>query len=155
MICPVCLFQDTKVLDSRVSSDGLTIRRRRECQKCSFRFSTQEAMEILDLTVVKRDGQKQSYSRDKLVRGLERALEKRPLSDEDKHKLVNRIESDIQAQRSNEIDSYKIGEIIMRHLRKVDPIAFIRFASVCRQFEDIDTFYEEISKLVRPKLGKK
>jgi transcriptional repressor NrdR len=152
MVCPVCLHADTKVLDSRVSSDGLTIRRRRECQKCEFRFSTLEAMEILDLSVVKRDGQKQTYSRDKMAKGLNRALEKRNLSEEKYHQMINKIESEIQAQKSgNEITSQKIGRIIMKHLRRTDPIAFIRFASVYQQFEDIDTFYEEISKLIKPK----
>jgi transcriptional repressor NrdR len=155
MVCPVCLHADTKVLDSRVSSDGLTIRRRRECQKCNFRFSTLEAMEILDLAVIKRDGQKQAYSREKMAKGLNRALEKRPISDDKYQKLLNKIESEIQAQKSsNEITSQKIGLIIMRHLRRTDPIAFIRFASVYQQFEDIDTFYEEISKLIKPRKKK-
>jgi transcriptional repressor NrdR len=109
-------------------------------------------MEILDLSVLKRDGQKQTYSRDKMAKGLNRALEKRPLSEEVYHKMINKIESEIQAQKSgNEISSQKIGRIIMKHLRRTDPIAFIRFASVYQQFEDIDTFYEEISKLIKPK----
>ncbi len=148
MRCPVCLNEDTKVVDSRVASDGLSIRRRRECLKCNFRFSTYEEVEILELTVIKKDGQKQAYNRDKIIAGLKRSLEKRPISQEDFKKLVNAIERDLQALRANEVESEKIGKIIMKELKKVDKVAYIRFVSVYESFDDIQTFQEELDKLV-------
>lgn len=147
MICPACLHPDTKVIDSRVASDGLSIRRRRECGECSFRFSTYEEAEILDLSVVKRDGHKEAYSREKLIRGLKRSLEKRPVSDERFRKLLNLIERDIQIANRNEVASEEIGRIVMTHLRSTDQVAFIRFASVYRSFQDVAEFQEELDKL--------
>ena|SRR3989338_8401288 len=159
MKCPSCHHQDTKVLDSRVTSDGLVIRRRRECLKCGFRFSTKEEMEILDLIVIKRDGRRESYSRDKVESGLIKALEKRPVSKTDFQKLVSRIERDIELKRKTEIKSAEIGEIIMKNLKKVDQVAYIRFASVYRSFEDAERFKRELntlfSKSVREKREKK
>ncbi len=151
MKCPVCYHQDTKVLDSRVANDGLSIRRRRECLKCGFRFSTYEEIEILDLVVVKRDGRKEMYSRDKLIKGLKRSLEKRPVIDDKFKKLVNLIERDLQALRKNEVTSDKVGQIIMKQLKKVDQIAYIRFASVYQSFKDVQTFQEELNKLLKKK----
>ncbi|MEA3449756.1 MAG: transcriptional regulator NrdR [Patescibacteria group bacterium] len=151
MKCPICLYQDTKVVDSRVAVDGYSIRRRRECLKCNFRFSTYEEMEILDLTIIKRDGRKEMYNREKLVKGLKRSLEKRPVDEEKFKKLLNSIERDLQSLRKNEIDSLKIGKIIMKNLKKVDKIAFIRFASVYQQFEDVEAFQKELSKLLKSK----
>jgi transcriptional repressor NrdR len=148
MICPICYFEDTKVIDSRVASDGLSIRRRRECEKCGFRFSTFEEMEILDLTVVKRAGQKEAYSRDKLVSGLKKALEKRPIDDDGFKKLVHNIERDIQQLRKNEIDSQEIGSIVMKHLKETDIVAYIRFASVYESFEDAKDFADTLNKIV-------
>lgn len=148
MQCPVCLYQDTKVIDSRVASEGLSIRRRRECLKCGFRFSTFEEVEILDLTVVKRDGRKEIYSREKLISGLKKSLEKRPITNDKFKKLVNSIERDLQVLRKNEVTSNRIGQIIMKHLKKVDQVAFIRFASVYECFQDVQTFQEELSKLL-------
>jgi len=113
-----------------VATDGSSIRRRRECLKCGFRFSTYEEIEILDLTVIKRDGSKEVYDKDKLVRGLKKALEKRPITEEKFKQLVNSVERDIQALRKNEITSNQIGQIVMKYLRKVDQVAYIRFASV-------------------------
>lgn len=153
MKCPVCYFLDTKVVDSRAAADGLSIRRRRECLKCGFRFSTYEEVEILDLTIVKRDGRKESYSRDKLVKGLRRAFEKRPITDERFKKLINLIERDIQALRKNEVISEQIGQIIMKHLKKFDQVAYIRFASVYQSFKDAQSFKRELNKLL--KTGKK
>ena len=147
MRCPVCLHDDSKVVDSRVASDGLSIRRRRECLKCNFRFSTYEEVEILELTVIKRDGQKQAYNRDKIVAGLKRSLEKRPITQDGLKKLVNVIERDLQALRKSEVDSYMIGKIIMKQLKKVDKVAYIRFVSVYESFDDIQTFQEELDKL--------
>lgn len=154
MKCPVCYHQDTKVVDSRVANDGLSIRRRRECLKCAFRFSTYEEIEILDLSIVKRDGRKEMYNREKLVKGLKRSLEKRPVTGDKFKKLVNLIESDLQALRKNEITSDKIGQIIMRQLKKVDQIAYIRFASVYQSFKDVQTFQRELNKLLKNKKSK-
>jgi transcriptional repressor NrdR len=155
MKCPVCLYQDTKVVDSRVLSDGLSIRRRRECLKCGFRFSTYEEMEILDLTVVKRDGRKEAYNRDKIIRGLNKSLEKRPVTDEKFKKLVNAIERDLQVLRKGEVTSVEVGRIIMKHLKKTDQVAFIRFASVYQKFQDVESFQDELNKLLKNKRGKK
>ncbi|MEK7665906.1 MAG: transcriptional regulator NrdR [Patescibacteria group bacterium] len=147
MYCPVCNNKDTKVIDSRLASDGVAIRRRRECEKCDFRFSTVEEVTLLDLTVIKRDGRREAYSREKLVRGLERSLEKRPHTEIDFQKLVHRVERDIQKKRRGELTSSEIGEIVMRALKKFDKIAYIRFASVYRAFEDVATFEREIKEL--------
>ncbi len=150
MKCPVCYYVDTKVIDSRIAGDGLSIRRRRECLKCGFRFSTYEGVEILDLSIVKRDGRKEIYNREKLVKGLSRSLEKRPVTDEKFKKLVGLIERDIQKLRKNEITSHQIGSIAMKHLRRIDQVAYIRFASVYQSFKDIETFRQELDKLLKP-----
>ncbi len=151
MKCPICYFQDTKVVDSRVATDGLSIRRRRECLKCGYRFSTYEEVEILDITIVKRDGRKENYSRDKLVKGLKRALEKRPITEEKFKKLVSLIERDIQTIRKNEIISDRIGQIVMKQLKKIDQVAYIRFASVYESFKDAQSFKRELNKLINNK----
>jgi transcriptional repressor NrdR len=148
MRCPVCNYGDTKVVDSRISTDGASIRRRRECEKCNFRFSTLEEIELLDLTVVKRDGRREVYSRDKMVRGLEKALEKRPYTETAFWNLVRKIERDIQKKRRGEMTSKDIGELVMRHLRSFDKVAYIRFASVYRSFEDVKKFEDELRKLL-------
>jgi transcriptional repressor NrdR len=148
MHCPVCNSDDSKVVDSRVAADGLSIRRRRACVKCDFRFSTVEAMEIMDLAVLKSDGRREPYLREKLESGLRKALEKRPYTSEKFRTLVGSIEYDIQRIRKNELQSNDIGEIVMKHLRKFDSVAYIRFASVYRSFEDVQTFKEELDKLV-------
>lgn len=149
MKCPVCHHQDTKVVDSRVASDGLAIRRRRQCLKCGFRFSTYEEMEILDLTVVKRDGRRESYYRDKLVKGLRRALEKRPITEDSFKKLVNAVERDLQVLNKSEITSEKIGQLVMKHLKRIDQVAYIRFASVYESFKDAQSFRRELNKLLK------
>ncbi len=151
MKCPVCYFADTKVVDSRVAADGLSIRRRRECLKCGFRFSTYEEVEILDLTIVKRDGHKEAYLRDKLVKGLRRAYEKRPITEEKFKKIVNLIERDLQALRKNEILSEQVGQIVMKQLKKADQVAYIRFASVYQSFKDAQSFKRELNKLLKGK----
>ncbi len=150
MKCPICHFEETKVVDSRAANDDFSIRRRRECLKCGFRFSTFEEIEILDLSVIKRDGRKEAYSRDKLKSGLKKALEKRPVTEEFFEKLVSGIERDIQAEKT-EISSDKIGKIIMKHLKKADPVAYIRFASVYESFEDLEEFKNELDKLLKNK----
>ena len=154
MKCPVCYYDDTKVVDSRVAPDGLSIRRRRECLKCDFRFSTSEEMEILDLVVVKRNGGRESYSRDKIVKGLRKSLEKRPITEDKFKKLVHSVERDLQALRKNEVTSGEIGQIVMKNLKKVDQVAYIRFASVYESFKDAHTFRRELNKLLRSKKGK-
>jgi transcriptional repressor NrdR len=138
-----------------VASDGLSIRRRRECEKCGFRFSTFEEMEILDLTVVKRDGQKEAYSRDKLVAGLKKAMEKRPIDDDSFKKLVHNIERDIQQLKKSEVSSTEIGEIVMQHLREADVVAYIRFASVYESFENAKDFKQTLNKILEDKKKRK
>ncbi len=148
MHCLNCANEDTKVIDSRVAGDGVAIRRRRECPSCGFRFSTYEEMEILDLSVLKRDGSKETYSREKLDRGIRRAFEKRPISDEDFKKLISQIEQEIQRKAaSNEIESSAIGDIVMKKIKKFDKVAYVRFASVYKQFEDIEEFKAELQRL--------
>ncbi|MCF7795231.1 transcriptional regulator NrdR [Patescibacteria group bacterium] len=154
MKCPICHHEDTKVVDSRVASEGLCIRRRRQCLKCDFRFSTYEEIEILDLMIVKRDGQRESYSREKLVKGLKRALEKRPITDDKFKKLIHSLERDLQSLRKNEISSEKVGEIVMKQLKKLDQVAYIRYASVYESFKDAKQFQEELNKLLKKKIKK-
>lgn len=149
MHCPVCTNKDTKVVDSRMAGDGMAIRRRRECEKCGYRFSTTEEVTLLDLTVIKRDGRRVPYSRDNIVHGLERALEKRPYTEADFQKLVHRIERDIQKKRRGEVTTKEVGEIVMRALEKFDKIAYIRFASVYRAFKDVASFELELKQLLR------
>lgn len=147
MHCPVCGHTDTRVVDSRLTRGGMGIRRRRACPKCQYRFSTIETSEILDLTVVKRDGSREAYHREKMVHGLRKALEKRPVTDENFEQLVAAIERDLQHKRKAELTSREIGEIIMNRLRHFDPVAYIRFASVYRQFKDAATFARELRDL--------
>ena len=154
MRCPVCYYEDSKVIDSRVASDGLSIRRRRECLKCGFRFSTYEEVEILDLVVVKRDGRKETYTREKIIKGLKRALEKRPVTEDGFRKLINSIERDLQILRKNEITSGQIGQIIMKTLKRFDQVAYIRFASVYESFKDANEFRRELNKLIKTKAVK-
>lgn len=147
MHCPVCNYSDTKVVDSRLAGDGSAIRRRRECEDCGYRFSTNEEVELLDLTVIKRDGSREAYSRDKLGSGLKKSLEKRPVTDSAFRSLAHEIERDIQRKKSDELTSAQIGEIVMNRLKTFDKVAYIRFASVYRQFEDVDSFKRELDKL--------
>lgn len=148
MNCPKCLHVDTKVVDSRPVEELAAIRRRRECEKCEFRFSTYEQIEILDLKVIKRDGVRQLYTREKLERGLRRAFEKREHTDQTFKKIISNVEQEIQKKAvGGEITSTTIGELVMKAIRKVDKVAYIRFASVYRQFEDIEEFKEAILKL--------
>ncbi len=148
MLCPACHYQDSKVLDSRTTRNGVSVRRRRMCPKCHFRFSTQEEVEILDLTVIKRNGQREPYVRNKLHEGLRRALYKRQVGSDDLAQLVSRIERDVQVKYHQEVKSSDLGEIVMRHLKKFDKIAYIRFASVYRKFEDLETFHKELAALL-------
>jgi transcriptional repressor NrdR len=148
MRCPNCQNDETKVLDSRPVEEGTAIRRRRECDKCGFRFSTYEEMEILELTVEKQDGRRESYSREKLERGLRKAFQKRPHTDDLFKKMITGMEQDIQKKaRDSTIKSSEIGEIVMKRVKKIDKVAYIRFASVYRQFEDVEEFKQELQKL--------
>ena len=115
MKCPICYFLDTKVVDSRVASDGLSIRRRRECLKCSFRFSTYEEIELLELIILKRDGRRESYSREKLVGGLKKSCEKRPITEDDFKRLIHSVERDLQRLKKNEIPSKQVGIAVMKN----------------------------------------
>ena len=137
------------MIDSRLSADSLTVRRRRECEKakCAFRFSTVEEIEILDVTVVKRNGRRESYNREKIESGLKKSLEKRPYIDVQFRTLVHTIEREIQKARGTEITSRDIGAILMEQLRSFDKVAYIRYASVYHSFEDVATFAEELRKL--------
>jgi len=148
MRCPNCQNEDTKVLDSRPVDEGNAIRRRRECEKCGFRFSTYEEIEILDLSVVKKDGSKQAFSKEKLERSIRLPMDKRPHNDETFRKLLSAIEIEMQRKaKDGEIKSTEIGEIVMKKLKKTDKVAYIRFAAVYREFEDVDEFKEELKKL--------
>ncbi|MFA6253451.1 MAG: transcriptional regulator NrdR [Patescibacteria group bacterium] len=155
MNCPICNKKDTKVIDSRLSGEGFSIRRRRACEKCSYRFSTIEDIEILDLVVIKRDGRRENYSRDKLVKGLRASLEKRAYLEDDFQKLVRDIERDIQKIGNNEITSKDIGEIVMRKIKSFDQVAYIRYASVYRSFKDVKTFQAELNRLLKQNKNKK
>lgn len=150
MKCPACHHPDSKVTDSRLSSEGFAIRRRRECEQCGFRFSTYEEVEILNLTVIKRDGRREPYSREKLEFGLKKAFEKRPVTREAFHRLVTSVERDIQLKGKTEITSHAIGEIAMKWLKRADQVAYIRFASVYRSFKDVESFKTELNLLLRP-----
>lgn len=151
MKCPVCYNDDTKVVDSRATNEDLSIRRRRECLKCSFRFSTYEEMEILDLTVVKKSGEKQAYAREKVARGLRRALEKRRVTEDDFKKLMNLIERDLQTLRKPEISSDEVGKVVLERLQDFDQVAYIRFVSVYKSFEDVESFKRELVSLTKKK----
>lgn len=147
MRCPNCSNDDTKVLDSRPISDGMAIRRRRQCAKCETRFSTHEEMEILDLTVAKRDGGTEAYMREKIESGIRKAFEKRPLSRDDFHALIAGIEQDIQKIGKEQITAKEIGNIVMKRIKGKDQVAYIRFASVYRKFADVEEFVKEAKKL--------
>jgi transcriptional repressor NrdR len=147
MICPFCGHGETRVVDSRDTNDGKAIRRRRECEKCQARFSTYEEMEIMRLTVIKRDGSKQEYDRKKIEIGLHKALEKRPVSEEKISKAIGDIEYEIQARESHEIKSKDIGKLILDKLKELDDVAYLRFASVYKSFKSADSFRKEMEKM--------
>ncbi|MEI8344112.1 MAG: transcriptional regulator NrdR [Candidatus Moraniibacteriota bacterium] len=147
MICPYCGNNETKVVDSRDTNDAKAIRRRRECEKCQARFSTYEEIEIMRLTVIKRDSSKQEYNRKKIEIGLRKALEKRPVSEEKINKAIGDIEFEIQARESNEISSKEIGKMILEKLKEIDDVAYLRFASVYKSFKSADSFRKEMEKM--------
>lgn len=151
MKCPICYYVDTKVVDSRVAVDGLSIRRRRECLKCGFRFSTYEEIELLDLIIVKRDGRRETYSREKMTNSMKKSCEKRSITEDQFKKMIHSVERDLQRLKSNEVTSLQVGQIIMKNLKKVDPVAYIRFASVYESFKDANEFRKELNKLIKEK----
>lgn len=147
MHCPKCGTKDTRVIDSRVSSSGLAIRRRRACQNCGYRFSTTEEVVSEDLYVIKNDGRREPFDRNKLVSGIQRATEKRPVDGEQIAMLVADVMTDLETRYSQEIPSRAIGECVMEKLKAIDQIAYVRFASVYKQFRDIDELAKEITGL--------
>ena len=151
MKCPYCAYLESKVVDSRPADEGASIRRRRECLSCHKRFTTYETVESLPLMVVKKDGSHQSFDRSKVLGGVIRACEKRPVPYQDMEGLVSEIEQVLQNQMDREISSARIGELVMERLKKLDEVAYVRFASVYREFKDIDTFLSELNKLLKDK----
>ena len=151
MKCPFCGFDDSKVVDSRPTDEGTSIRRRRECLKCLKRFTTYETVERMPLMLVKRDGTRQAYDRQKLLGGLMTACEKRPVSLMQLEQIVDNVEQKVFGSLESEVSSKVIGELVMEQLRKVDEVAYVRFASVYRQFKDINTFMEELNSLIKEK----
>jgi transcriptional repressor NrdR len=155
MRCPFCQFSESKVIDSRPAEEGASIRRRRECLSCGRRFTTYEIMERLPLLVVKRDGSRQSFDKMKIINGMIKACEKRPVKVDEIERIANEIEQELQGSLEREISSERIGKMVMDRLKDVDEVAYVRFASVYRQFKDINTFLEELNKLLSEKKVKK
>ena len=151
MKCPFCGFLESKVIGSRPVEECSTIRRRRECLACQKRFTTYEIIEHLPLVVVKRDGSRQTFDRVKLINGMVRACEKRPVSLAQLEKIADEIEQELQSALEREISTVDIGEMVMRRMKEVDEVAYVRFASVYRSFKDINTFMEELTKLLSDK----
>lgn len=148
MKCPFCAYEESKVIDSRPTDEGERIRRRRECLKCGKRFTTYEMIESLPIIVIKKDGSRESFDRQKLLTGMLRACEKRPVSIETLDRAITDIETVIQNSLDREVSSVKIGELVMEKLKDIDEVAYVRFASVYRQFKDINTFMTELNKLL-------
>ena len=148
MKCPYCGYKESKVVDSRPAEEGSSIRRRRECLSCGKRFTTYETVESMPMVVVKRDGSRQTFDRRKLVNGMLRACEKRPVSVAQLEKIGEEIEQELQNSLEREINTEHVGELVMDKLKSVDEVAYVRFASVYRQFKDINTFMRELNKLL-------
>ena len=151
MKCPYCGYEESKVIDSRPADEGERIRRRRECLKCGKRFTTHEVIETVPIVVVKRDKSREACDRAKPTAGLLRACEKRPVSVQQIEKMVDEIEAKLQSSLDREVSSMTIGELTMEQLKGVDEVAYVRFASVYRQFKDINTFMDELNKLLQEK----
>ena len=151
MKCPYCGYSESKVIDSRPAEEGSSIRRRRECLSCKKRFTTYETVESLPMVVIKKDGSRQSFDRRKVLGGMIRACEKRPVPLGDLENIAAEIEQELQNSMEREISTAAIGEQVMTRLKKVDEVAYVRFASVYRQFKDIDTFMTELNKLLADK----
>ncbi|MDU7337257.1 MULTISPECIES: transcriptional regulator NrdR [Clostridium] len=149
MKCPYCGFEESKVIDSRPTDEGERIRRRRECLKCAKRFTTYEVIETVPIVVIKKDKSRQTFDRNKLLNGLLRACEKRPVSIDTLERVVDEIETMLQNSLDREVPSSLIGTYAMEKLKNIDEVAYVRFASVYRQFKDINTFMDELNKLVK------
>ena len=151
MKCPFCGYSESKVIDSRPAEEGATIRRRRECLACQKRFTTYEIIERLPLVVIKRDGSRQSFDKIKLINGMVRACEKRPVTLNQLEGIADEIEQELQSHLEREVSTVEIGEMVMSRIREIDEVAYVRFASVYRSFKDINTFMEELTKLLSDK----
>jgi transcriptional repressor NrdR len=151
MKCPYCAYEESKVIDSRSADYGERIRRRRECLKCGKRFTTHEIVETVPIMVIKRDKTREPFSREKLYSGLMKSCEKRPISIQTIDNVISNIEANIQNSLDREVTSEKIGELAMEHLKEIDEVAYVRFASVYRQFKDINTFMQELNNLLKSK----
>ena len=154
MKCPFCGHQEDKVVDSRASSDGVSIRRRRECLGCGKRFTTYEHIEEQPLMIVKKDGRREPFDRHKLLAGLVKACEKRPVSMDDLEHLVDELERELSQHFEREAPSREVGERVMKRLHALDPVAYVRFASVYREFKDVEQFMRELKDLLAVKAGK-
>ncbi|MBQ7045794.1 MAG: transcriptional regulator NrdR [Clostridia bacterium] len=151
MKCPFCSHEESKVIDSRPTDEGERIRRRRECLECSKRFTTYEMIESLPIIVIKKDKSRETFNREKLLKGMLTACEKRAVSITDLERAIDEIEAVIQNSLDREVTSDKIGELVMEKLKELDEVAYVRFASVYRQFKDINTFMSELAKLLEKK----
>ncbi len=151
MKCPYCNKENTRVIDSRPAEDGLSIRRRRECDECGKRFTTYEKIETIPLVVIKKDNTREPYDREKITSGVFRSCHKRPISVAQINELVDEIETAIYNREEKEIPSTVIGEMVMDKLRDLDPVAYVRFASVYREFKDVSTFMDELKKILETK----
>lgn len=151
MRCPFCGFLESKVIDSRPAEEGTTIRRRRECLACQKRFTTYETIEHMPLVVVKRDGSRQTFDRAKIINGVARACDKRPVPYNEYERIADEIEQELQSALEREVSTVEIGEMVMQRLKDVDEVAYVRFASVYRSFKDINTFMDELTKLLSDK----
>ncbi|MCD7787268.1 MAG: transcriptional regulator NrdR [Oscillospiraceae bacterium] len=151
MKCPFCGYTDSKVIDSRPAEDNTTIRRRRECLDCQKRFTTHEIIERMPLAVIKRDGSRQSFDRTKIINGLLRACEKRPVTMAQIERVADEVEQELRGRLETEVQSERIGEMVMEWLKALDEIAYVRFASVYRSFKDIETFMDELAKMLGEK----
>ncbi|MBN1157371.1 transcriptional regulator NrdR [Candidatus Woesearchaeota archaeon] len=147
MRCPFCNHEETKVTDKRETGFGTTTRRRRECLKCRKRFTTYERIELINIRVIKKDGSREQFSREKIKNGIVRACEKRPISIDKIEKIVDFVEAEIRGENQKEISTAAIGNMVMKRLKKLDEVAYIRFASVYRSFADVDSFKEELKTL--------
>ena len=148
MKCPFCSSDEDKVIDSRSSNEGKSVRRRRECLKCDKRFTTYEYIEEIPLMVIKKDGRREAFDRNKIIGGIMKACEKRPIGVEKVEAIVDRVEKEIQKSFDKEVKAQVLGELVMDHLHKIDEVAYVRFASVYRQFKDINQFMKELKDLL-------
>ncbi len=153
MKCPFCAFDESKVVDSRPADDGSKIRRRRECMKCGKRFTTFEAIETIPLIVIKKDNTREPFSKEKIIRGLMKACEKRPVSVDVIENIAGEIENILCNSLEKEITTTYIGDLVMEKLKKADDVAYVRYASVHRQFKDINSLFEEVSKILKNNEG--